>query len=70
MLHKILEPEEYENLLRQHKTEHDGRIKDRIKAVLLYDQFVQIKDIARVLFICSDTAGDYIKYYQKTKRIY
>ena len=35
----------------QHRRERDGRIRDRIKAVLLYNEGWTPKDIARVLLI-------------------
>ena len=39
------------HLEEQHKAEHDGRIRDRIKAVLLHDKGWTYKQIAEALLI-------------------
>jgi len=50
----LLSPEVRERLLNQHKQERDGRIKDRIKAVILRDDDWSLEAIAEALLIsCS-----------------
>ena len=51
----LLEPHQRQELLKRHRTERDGRVKDRIKAVLLRDDGYTYEQIAQVLF-CSDEA--------------
>ncbi len=46
----ILNDEERKELLVSHKRERDGRVKDRVKAVLLRDEGMSYAEIARVLF--------------------
>lgn len=36
-MHKILTVEERKSLIKQHRHECDGKVRDRIKAVLAYD---------------------------------
>jgi len=50
----ILTAEERQQLLVRHKGERDGRIKDRIKAVLLRDDGLSYGEIARVLFLTDE----------------
>lgn len=50
----ILTAEERQKLLVRHKSERDGRIKDRIKAVLLRDEGLSYGEIARVLFLTDE----------------
>src|SRR5271154_5156132 len=42
------------DLLDHHRRERDGRIKDRIKAVLLRDDGLSYGEIARVLFLSDE----------------
>ena len=42
----------------QHKTERDGRIRDRIKAVLLYDKGWSCSQIAKALLLSDDASAD------------
>jgi len=50
----ILSIEERKTLLVRHKNERDGRVKDRIKAVLLRDDGLSYSEIARVLFLSDE----------------
>lgn len=60
---------EREQLKLQHRRERDGRIRDRIKAVLLYDEGWSPKDIARVLLISDEAVRNHIDEYKACKKL-
>lgn len=60
---------EREQLKLQHRRERDGRVRDRIKAVLLYDEGWSPKDIARVLLISDEAVRKHIDEYQTSKKL-
>jgi transposase len=64
-MYKILNESERTELLKRHKTERDGRIKDRIKAVLLSDKGWGASKIAEALFIDEKTIRDHLKLYEE-----
>lgn len=53
----------------QHKTEHDGRIRDRIKAVLLNDKGWTYKKIAQALLIHETTVWGYLSDYLREEKL-
>lgn len=55
--------EERKDLLVRHKGERDGRVKDRIKAVLLRDDGMSHSEIARVLFLSDEGIRQQIEDY-------
>jgi len=61
----FLTREERASLKGQHRREHDGRIRDRIKAVLLSDDGWTHPMIAKALFLDDQTVGNYIKDYRE-----
>ncbi len=65
----FLTEKEREQLKLQHRRERDGRIRDRIKAVLLYDEGWSPKDIARVLLISDEAIRNHIDEYQTSKKL-
>jgi transposase len=62
-MHKILSAEDRLHLLSRHRRERDGRVRDRIKSVLLYDEGWSFSQIAKALFIDEDTAKRYVEAY-------
>lgn len=54
---KFLTSEERASLKGQHRREHDGRIRDRIKAILLSDDGWAYPRIAKALFLDDQTVG-------------
>lgn len=60
---------EREQLKLHHRRERDGRIRDRIKAVLLYDEGWSPKDIARVLLISDEAVRNHIDEYNASKKL-
>ena len=59
----ILNAEERKDLLVRHRGERDGRVKDRIKAVLLRDDGMSYGEIARVLFLSDEGVRQQIEDY-------
>ena len=51
---EILSSETRQGLLARHRTERDGRIKDRMKVVLLYDDGWSFRSIAEALFLSEE----------------
>jgi anti-anti-sigma regulatory factor len=47
----------------------DGRVKDRIKALLLANEGMMYVDIARVLFIDDQSIRHFVKEYKDTQKI-
>ena len=53
----------------QHRHERDGRIRDRIKAVLLFDKGWSIPAIAEALLLSEDAIRNHIVEYQDSKKL-
>jgi transposase len=53
----------------QHRHERDGRIRDRIKAVLLFDKGWSIPAIADALLLSEDAIRDHIAEYRDSKKL-
>lgn len=62
-MNKILQPDEREQLLARHSKERDGRTRDRIKAVLAYDDGYSYTEIARILLLDDATIKRHIEGY-------
>jgi transposase len=52
-----------------HKKERDGRIRDRIKAILLYDEGWSSQEIARVLLITDESVRNHIEDYKVNQKL-
>jgi len=65
----FLTDEEKVQLKIQHKKERDGRIRDRIKAVLLYDAGWSSTQIAKVLLLSDQAILDHIKDYRSSQKL-
>jgi len=57
------------HLEEQHKAEHDGRIRDRIKAVLLNDRGWSYKQIAQALLIHETTVWGHLTDYLRDEKL-
>lgn len=68
-MYKILKESERSKLLATHKKERDGRVKDRIKAVLLYDDGWTPPKIAEALFLNEETIRRHLHEYEKEKKL-
>ena len=60
---EFLTVEDRESLRRRHRSEKDGRTRDRIKAVLLADKGWSFKAIAEVLLLDEETISKYVEAY-------
>lgn len=66
---KFLNEQERANLVIQHKQERDGRIRDRIKAVLLHDKGWTSQRIAEALLISDQAVRNHIRDYSNSLKI-
>ena len=60
---KRLTAQERADLIIQHKSERDGRIRDRIKAVLLYDKGYSYMKVAAILLLDDETIRRHVSNY-------
>lgn len=67
-MERRLTAQERADLQKRHKKERDGRIRDRIKAVLAYDDGYTYSEIARILLLDDETIRRHINvYFSKNK---
>jgi transposase len=57
------------DLQKQHKKERDGRVRDRIKAVLAYDDGYSYSEIAKILLLDDETIRRHIDSYFKEHKL-
>ena len=65
----FLTAEERAKLKAHHRREHDGRIRDRIKSVLLSDDGWTQPMIAKALLVDDQTVGNYLKDYKESGKL-
>lgn len=65
----FLSDHERAQLRAQHKRERDGRVRDRIKAVLLYDKGWSVAAIAEALLLSEDAIREHINEYRESKKL-
>ncbi|NDG05162.1 MAG: IS630 family transposase [Alphaproteobacteria bacterium] len=65
----LLSSEVRAQLLLQHKKERDGRVKDRIKAVLLRDQDWSLREIAEALFLTEEGVRQHLLDYAASGKL-
>ena len=65
----ILTSSEKQALEERHKKERDGRIKDRIKAVLLHCEGWSQVQISQALRIRPETVHDHLDAYKRTQKL-
>lgn len=68
-MHKILTATERKTLIKQHRQERDGKIRDRIKAVLAYDDGYNYSEIAKILLLEDTTVSRHVDDYLQEKRL-
>ena len=69
MREKLLTAEERQALLSEHRVERDGRVRDRMKVVLWYDEGWTLERIAKALFINAKTASQHLSEYHKLQKL-
>lgn len=65
----FLTEEERIFLRAEHKKERDGRIRDRIKAALLYDKGWTFQQIAEALILSEDAIRHHLNEYKSSKKL-
>jgi transposase len=68
-MEKNLTLKERLKLTERHRKERDGRIRDRIKAVLAYDDGYSYSEIAKILLLDDETIRRHIEDYQSKKKL-
>lgn len=68
-MNSFLSKAQKRQLLAQHKKERDGRIRDRIKAVLAYDDGYTYSEIAKILLLDDETIRRHIKNYEESEKL-
>lgn len=64
----FLTASERTQLKAKHKQERDGRVRDRIKAVLLYDKDWSPQEIAEALLISDQAVRDHVEDYKTSNK--
>lgn len=64
-----LSQQERHKLITTHKKERDGRTRDRIKAVLLYDKGYSYHQIAEILLLDDETIRRHIDDYISKQKL-
>ncbi len=65
----ILTKTQKSDLEKRHRTERDGKVRDRIKAVLLYSEGWTQEHIAQALRIHESTVWDHLNEYRKNEKL-
>ena len=68
-MNRMLTPKERERLIGRHRKERNGRIRDRIKAVLAYDDGYNYSEISRILLLDDETIRRHIDDYQREQKL-
>lgn len=68
-LMNFLDDKERADLRIRHKKERDGRVRDRIKAVLLYDKGWSSQEIAEALLLSDEAIRNHIDDYITSKKL-
>ena len=66
---QFLTAQERDDLKIQHRKERDRRVCDRIKAVLLFDDSWDYKEIAHVLLLSEDAVKQHVQEYQVSQKL-
>ena len=68
-MNRFLKSEVRADLISRHRIERDGRIKDRIKAVLLYDKGWTYARIAEALFLSEEAIRKHVEDYINSEKL-
>lgn len=64
-----LSKEQKAELEKRHRVERDGRVRDRIKAVLLFSEGWKGEEIAQALRIHTETVYEHLKDYRTQEKL-
>lgn len=53
----------------RHHHERDGKVRDRIKAVLLYDEGYSLSEIAKILMLSDEAVRKHIRDYHRATKL-
>ena len=68
VMFRKLSSEERQQLQIEHRKQHNGKVRDRIKAVLAYDEGYNYVDIAAILLLDDETIRRHVEdYFSKNK---
>ena len=65
----FLNDDDRTHLRAQHRRERDGRVRDRIKAVLLHDKGWSIPAIAEALLLSENAIREHVLEYKESKKL-
>ena len=68
-MEKMLSLKEREHLIQRHRKERDGRVRDRIKAVLAYDDGYSYSEIAKILLLDDETIRRHVDDYARENKL-
>lgn len=68
-MERRLSPQERVHLKTRHKQERDGRVRDRIKAVLAYDDGYSYSEIAKILLLDDETIRRHVEEYWSEQKL-
>lgn len=68
-MERKLSSKERSHLIKRHRKERDGRIRDRIKAVLAYDKGYSYSEVAELLLLDDETIRRHIEDYFNSKKV-
>lgn len=66
---RILSINERKNLLHRHRRERNSRVRDRIKAVLAYDDGYSYSEISRILLLDDETIRRHVSDYLEKQKV-
>jgi transposase len=69
-MERMLPKKDRENLVRRHRQERDGRVRDRIKAVLAHDDGYTYSEIAKILLLDDETIRRHIEDYRRENKLF
>ena len=68
-MHIFISKEQREKLLNQHRREKNGKIRDRIKSVLLSDQGWTYRSISEALFLDEETISTHVREFRDKAKL-
>jgi len=68
-MERLLSSTEREQLVKSHRKERDGKVRDRIKAVLLWNSGYSYSEIAKILLLDDETIRRHVQDYFNTHKL-